>query len=163
MMTKEEYEKEIVRMWDNLRDEHKGERTCCGVACDNRCPLYVKNELGNRICWSSEDCFEVIKAVEKWSKEHPPKKYKVSQLEYDILKYLSDNTTHRYIIRDNYRNIYLFDKKPKKSGGIWYGNGAHSMAVFNKLFQFVQWEDKEPTSIQDVLKNCEVEDDTDKR
>ena len=90
MMNKEEYEKEIVRMWDSVRESHKGEHTCGGVVCDNRCPLYVKNELGNRICWSSEDCFEVLKAVEKWSKEHP-QKHKISQLEYDILKTYSDD------------------------------------------------------------------------
>lgn len=95
----------------------------------------------------------------KWLLSEYREPIKLTRLEYDVLKYLSDNTTHRYIIRDNYRNIYLFDKKPKKSGGIWYGNGAHSMAVFNKLFQFVQREDKEPTSIQEALRNCEVEYD----
>ena len=94
MMTKEEYEKEIVRMWDSVRESHKGEHTCGGVVCDNRCPLYVKDELGNIICWSPEDCFKVIEAVEKWAKENPPKKYKVSQLEYDILKSYLDYKYH---------------------------------------------------------------------
>lgn len=27
---------------------------------------------------------------------------------------------------------------------------------FRNLFEFVEWEDKEPTSIQEVLDNCEV-------
>lgn len=87
MMTKEEYKKELVRMWDSLREFNKGEPSCGGVACENGCPLYVKNELGSPICyWSSANCFEVIKAVEKWSKENPPKKHKVSRMEYDLLQ-----------------------------------------------------------------------------
>lgn len=31
--------------------------------------------------------------------------------------------------------------------------------MFDKLFQFVQWGDSEPTSINNVLKNCEVVND----
>ena len=38
MMDKEEYKKEIVRMWDSIRDKHKGEYSCYGVDCDS-CPL----------------------------------------------------------------------------------------------------------------------------
>lgn len=133
MMTKEEYEKEIVRMWDSVRESHKGEHTCCGVACDNRCPLYVKNELGNRICWSSEDCFEfeVIKAVEKWSKENPPKKYKVSKAEYDILQEV-------YSIHGNFR-MYQHEiiNNLRKKG---YFKGSY-----------------EDTEIEDYLKSCEVD------
>ena len=87
--------------------------------------------------------------MEKWSKDHPQKKYKVSKLEYDILKYLSDNTIHMYIERDEDSNIYLFDEKPRTRGGCWYGRGPHLMAPFNKLFQFIQWGDEEATSIKE--------------
>ena len=85
------------------------------------------------------------------------KKYKVSKLEYYILKYLSDNTIHMYIERDEDSSIYLFDEKPRKIGGCWYGRGAHLMVPFNKLFQFIQWGDEEATSIKEVLENCEVD------
>lgn len=44
-----------------------------------------KNEQGRPICWSSANCFEVIKAVEKCSKENPPPKNKASRLECNIL------------------------------------------------------------------------------
>ena len=145
-------------MWDSLRT-NKGLNNCSCVNCED-CPLSLFDG-----CTSAEDIFDIYKTVEKWSKEHPQKKYKVSKLEYDILKYLSDNTTLMYITRSKYGNVYLFNEEPKKSSFYWYGNGTTlSVAVFNKLFQFVQWEDEKPTSIQEVLKNCEVmDDDTDKR
>ena len=150
MMNKEEYKKEIVRMWDSIRTEYIGRDTCKGVLC-KQCRF---RDLKN--CASIANAFEAIEIVERWSKEHSQKKYKVSKLEYDILKYLSDNTTHRYIERDEDSNIYLFDEKPRKIGGCWYGRGAHLLVPFNKLFQFVQWKDEEPTSIKQVLRNCEV-------
>ena len=155
MMNKEEYKKEIVRMWDSVREEHKGEYSCYGVDCEF-CPL---GRRCDRIF-----SFEMIEAVEKWSKEHPPKKFKVSRLEYDILKHLSDNTALMYITRNVYGNVYLFNEEPRKSSGNWYGNGARSLSVLDELFQFVKCEDEEPTSIKDVLESCDiVEDDNEKK
>ena len=86
---------------------------------------------------------------------------KVSKLEYDILKYLSDNTVHMYIVRDGNGNICLYDAEPKKSGNgdWWVGCGVHGMVMFDKLFQFIKWEDSTPTLIKDVLENCEVVND----
>lgn len=106
-MNKEEYKKEIVRMWDSLRVNDVGNKKCMGVICEE-CPLYDID------CESSTNAFEMIEIVEKWSKEHQPKKYKVSKLEYDILKYISDNTEHMYITRDLNGFLCLFDEKPKK-------------------------------------------------
>ena len=81
----------------------------------------------------------------------------ITKLEYDILKYLSDNTIHMYIARNKNGNLYAFDAEPsKKTDVLWSGRGIHGMVILNKLFQFVKWEDKEPTSIKDVLDNCEV-------
>lgn len=78
-MNKEEYKKEIVRMWDSLRVNDVGNKKCMGVICEE-CPLYDID------CESSTNAFEMIEIVEKWSNEHQPKKYKVSKLEYDILE-----------------------------------------------------------------------------
>ena len=77
MLDKDTYKRELVRMWDSVREEHKGEYSCYGVDCEF-C------QLGRRC--DRIFAFEMIEAVEKWSKEHPPKKYKVSKMEYDILE-----------------------------------------------------------------------------
>lgn len=86
---------------------------------------------------------------------------KLSKLEYDILKYLSDNTRHMYIARNKDGNLFLYDTEPVKNkvNDWWSGRNIHGMLAFNKLFQFVKWEDEKPTSIKDVLDNCEVVDD----
>ena len=97
----------------------------------------------------------------KWLCEEYKEPVKLSKLEYDILKYLSDNTVHMYIVRDGNGNICLYDAEPKKSGNgdWWVGRGVHGMVMFDKLFQFIKWEDSTPTPIKDVLDNCEVVND----
>ena len=92
MMTKEEYKREIARMFDSIRDDkYKGcydydsaTCECSGVRSCEECALYDVD------CGSSTNAFEMIEAVEKWSKEHP-QKHKISQLEYDILKIYFDD------------------------------------------------------------------------
>lgn len=94
----------------------------------------------------------------KWMLSEYKEPIKLSKLEHDILKYLSDNTRHMYIVRNKSGDIYLYDLEPEKSrsGNWWEGRGVHVMVMFNKLFQFVQWEDTEPRSIKEILKNCVV-------
>lgn len=51
------------------------------------------------------------------------------------------------------------------SNPMWYKGGDNKngesklagMSAFNKLFQFIQWEDDKPTLIKEVLENCVVE------
>lgn len=97
----------------------------------------------------------------KWLLSEYKEPIKLTRLEYDILKYLSDNTVHMYIVRDGNGNICLYDAEPKKSGNgdWWVGCGVHGMVMFDKLFQFIKWEDSTPTLIKDVLENCEVVND----
>ena len=123
MMIKEEYEKELVRMWDSIRDEHKGEYSCLGVDCEF-C------QLGRRC--DRIFSFEMIEAVEKWAKENPPKRYKVSKAEYDILQEV-------YSIHGNFRMYQneLINNLREKG----YFKGSY-----------------EDTEIEYYLKNCEVKE-----
>lgn len=97
----------------------------------------------------------------KWMLSEYREPVKLSRFEHDVLKYLSDNTRYMYIARDGNGNISLYDVEPEKSKSApwWTGRVRCQMEMFNKLFQFVQFEDLEPTSIQDVLENCEVIED----
>lgn len=95
MLTKEEYKRELVRMWDSVRDDkHKGKAMCEGVICKD-CRLYDTD------CEKQINAFRMIEIIKKWSKENPPKKYKVSQLEYDILKSFIDDTKFVYYFYDS--------------------------------------------------------------
>ncbi len=62
------YKKEIVRMWDSLRENYQGENNCDGVSC-HKCPLNVP--CGDANGTQSYNAFDVIEIVEQWSKEHP--------------------------------------------------------------------------------------------
>lgn len=149
MINAEKFKKEILAMMDkNDRfaiDNKNVLRKCVDLKC-SECLF------GEGLCY-----FERM----KWLLSEHKEPIKVSKLEYDILKYLSDNTVHMYIVRDGNGNICLYDAEPKKSGNgdWWVGRGAHGMVMFDKLFQFIKWEDSTPTLIKDVLENCEVVND----
>lgn len=119
----------------------------CGSRCCSECGMSKER---------SNCTLERLKWLLSEYKEPP---VRLNKLEYDILKYLSDNTRHMYIARTKNGNLYIFDVEPKRANDLWNGRGTLAMAVFNKLFQFVQWEDEKPTSIKGVLDNCEVVED----
>jgi hypothetical protein len=67
MISKEEYKKTLIRMWDSARKRYKGVFDCNGVECE-KCPIEL-------ICGSGvtniKNIHEIIEFVEKWAKEHP--------------------------------------------------------------------------------------------
>lgn len=95
----------------------------------------------------------------KWLLSEYKEPIKLSKLEYDILKYLVDYTKYLYITRDRCNGLFLYGMEPSKGDGCWHGESYAGITSFNKLFQFVRWEDSTPTSIEEVLENCEVVDD----
>lgn len=69
MMTKEEYKRNIVRMFDSIRSNNKGEKKCRGINCED-CPF------DGKICNTGEKAFrvyEAIEIVEQWAEQHPVK------------------------------------------------------------------------------------------
>ena len=150
MLNAERFKKEILENSNAVfdfsmsKDKHTIKK-CLGV-CDD--------------CFFHEAGDHCSNIKVKWLLSEYKEPIKLSRLEHDILKYLSDNTVHMYIVRDGNGNICLYDAEPKKSenGDWWVGRGVHGMVMFDKLFQFIQWEDEEPTSIEEVLGNCEVSD-----
>lgn len=151
MLNAEKYKKEIlensnvVSDFSMSKDKHAIKK-CLGV-----CEDCFFHDLG--------DHCSNIKV--KWLLSEYKEPVKLSKLEYDILKYLSDNTVHMYITRDGNGNIFLYDVEPEKSNSApwWTGRGMCHMNMFNKLFQFVQFEDEEPRAIKDILESCEVVND----
>lgn len=125
-------------------------RKCTG----NNCP---KCMFGITALGKGRDSCSI--AAMLWLLSEYKEPIKLSRLEYDILKYISDNTKYLYITRDDCNGLFLYGIEPTKGDGCWYGKYYAGMAAFSKLFQFVQWSDEKPTSIKDVLDNCEVVDD----
>lgn len=67
MITKEEYQKTLIRMWDSVRDDtYKGNPNCDGVDCQN-CPT-------TSVCGSGvAGGYDMVEFVEEWAEEHPIK------------------------------------------------------------------------------------------
>ena len=154
MINAEKYKNELLKVINENEQDF--------IAFDDR-----DNSVKNCTTMVCKDCkFTRTKAKAlctqtklKWLLSEYKEPIKLSRFEYDILKYLSDNTRYMYIVRDSDGNIFLHDVEPKKSksGPWWVGRNVHGMVMFNKLFQFVKFEDEEPRSIKEVLKNCIVE------
>lgn len=93
--------------------------------------------------------------------KEPP--VKLTRLEYEILTYILKNTECRYITRNKSRSLCVHSYKSVKDTqyGEWTAvcDKVKSCEVFNNLFPFIKWEDEEPTSILEVLENCEVVED----
>lgn len=142
------------RFKDDLRAFYKSNKSYFALRKDSG--LFCN--CGNCVFDSIEACsYARLKSLLSEYEE----KIKLTKFEHDILKYLADNTKHMYITRNKNGNLYIFDIEPRKSKAddLWTGRGTSWFGVFNKLFQFVKWEDSTPTSIKDVLENCEVVED----
>lgn len=99
----------------------------------------------------------MIEFVEQWSKEHQPKK--LTRFEFEMLKWL-EKEGYKFIIRSPNNNLIAHDSTPKKVLNGWVSGSRYKyLSPFDELLCFIKWEDEEPTSIQDVLKNCEVKED----
>ena len=62
---------------------------------------------------------------------------------------------YEWIARDIDGCLYVYASKPKKGITMWEDSGGLPMIPFYHLFQFIQWEDEEPYSIEELLKGEE--------
>lgn len=152
MLNGEKYRNQILEILNTHNDfaitkADKRIRACAGTNC-SECLLNVKGIscTGAMIKWLlSDECKESIK---------------LSRLEYEILKYILNHTEYKYITRDRLGAIFIYENKPEKHVDTWRvlanGGGYTNLTILDKLFKFIKWLDSKPTSIQEVLNNCEV-------
>lgn len=154
MLNAERYKNEILEKSNVVfdfsisKDRHTIEK-CLGV-CDN-CIFF---NMG-------EHCSNV---KVKWLLSEYKEPIKLSKVEYEILRYLYKRD-YRYITREKSERVIAFKGRPhKRDYDIWNTISGEKIGHldlynFSNLFQFTNWKDLESTSIEDVLKNCEVIDD----
>lgn len=153
MLNAEKYRKDILKVTSENRifamdKDRRTIRSCIGI-CAN--------------CIFNRKSFSCTLSKTEWLLSEYSEPIKIRKLEYDILNHILIHTEYRYIARDHMGKIYLYTHEPSKdlNGGFWgVGEGTDENASFLKdLFRFVKWTDEEPTSIKDVLDNCEVIED----
>ena len=157
MLNAEKFKKEI----SECIDEYDSGRFSISKDCAPRFK-YCDATYCNDCMLSDQEGYCGIKRI-KWLLSEYKEPVKLTRLEYEILKWLIDKD-YKYIARDSGSGLYVYYKQPPKKNRIWgSAYGYHfSTCDLEDLFQFVQWSDEEPTSIQEVLENCEVVDDESK-
>lgn len=104
-------------------------------------------------CDSKKDCDECRKALIKWLNEEYRKPIAISADEKVILRNLPEE--FKYIARDSNTDIFIYKTKPTKKLSAWVNTITSNTAplnLYNHLFQFIKWEDDEPYSIEELLK-----------
>lgn len=155
MLNAEKYKDELLKVIDENEQDF--------IAFDDR-----DNTIKNCTTMVCENCkFSSAKAKVlctqtkfKWLLSEYKEPIKLSKLEYDILKYMSDNTAYLYIARDKSGFLGVYRSEPDRLNTSWccYNSTGH-LNVFTELFQFIKWEEEKPRVIRDILENCVVVDD----
>jgi hypothetical protein len=154
MLNAERFKKEILEKSNVVfdfsisKDRHTIEK-CLGV-CDNCIFCNIEEHCSNvKVKWLLSEYKEPVKLI---------------RVEHEILRYLYKRD-YRYIAREESERVIAFKGRPHKiTCGTWNTIsdekiGFLNLYDFSNLFQFTDWKDLESTSIEDVLKNCEVIDD----
>lgn len=68
--SEEQYKRDLIRMFDSIRNEYRGFTNCDGVYCGD-CPINTGIGDCNKL-----HRYEVIEIVYKWAKDHPEAKEK---------------------------------------------------------------------------------------
>lgn len=153
MLNAEKFKKEILDIAERgycfavSKDRQNIARSCDDLKCED----CVFNE--------GDDCSCNFPRM-KWLLSEYRELIKLSKLEYDILKWIKENTQFEYIVRNEIGHLFASSEKPTKQQYVWtYRERNHELSIFDKLFKFVKCEDAEPTPIKEVLENCEVVND----
>lgn len=136
MLDKETYKRELSRYFNSIRDDDCNDEVedptdCIGISCMD---CIFNTEDGRECIYNIKYIFDAFEELEKWSKEHPPKKFKISNIEYEFL---------RMFVYPRYENARFKEfnliRALRRRG---YFNGS-----------------TEDMKIKDYLDDCEVVDD----
>lgn len=130
-------------------------------------PMAIKN--GKAIKCTEIQCDKcifkpVIECTEKkgqWLyEEYQKPKIKIPLATKAVLENLDERW--EWIAKDK-DGLFIFSTKPTKGKSIWKITGFGNVKfkeisnIFKcNLFDFLSWEDEEPTNIKELLENCEV-------
>lgn len=134
------------------------------IAVDTEGQL-MKCEKCSKCAFSANNCpndglgYACTRRVVKWLTSEYKEPVKPTNLELELLEFWDDRG-YKYLARDLSDTLFLYSEKPIKKDEVWASMYGHNLLYdFNDLFRFVKWEDEVPTSIKDVLADCEVVDD----
>lgn len=147
MLVKEKYANELIEFAINRNEiavdkDTKQITSCSNLACSQ--------------CLFDVDDNGCLNKAQKYFNTEYIEEPLLSDIEYIILKNIENKW--KYITRDKSTGLYLHDMKPCKMSNHWCTRDCGSWEnfwAFKHLFQFLQWTDKEPYLIEDLLKDYE--------
>lgn len=149
MTNAEKYKDEIIEEYQNLLKIKVIDGD--GNRMNKAIKAIAYKHCGKQLCGAS--------STFKWLCEEYKEPIKLTRTEYSLLRHVY-KLNYKYIARDKNGDISVYLDEPDKDilTEIWHGK-EYEFTLFNSLFKFVKWEDLEPTSIKEVLDNCEVVED----
>lgn len=112
---------------------------------------YWRTKIKKEEACRSIRCTQCGKKFLQWLNEEYEEKPKLTDDEKVILRNIKPD--YKYIARDKDGDIYAYQIKPSKNNETWVDGRFHiNIRAFNHLFQFIKWEDEEPYSIEELLK-----------
>lgn len=149
MLNAEKWKKEILDITEGgyyfavSKDRQNIARSCDGLKCEN----CIFDEEDDRDCGCN---FSRM----KWLLSEYKEPIKLTRTEYSLLRHVY-KLNYKYIARDKNGNISVYLDEPDKDilTEFWHGK-EYEITLFNNLFPFIKWEDKEPIRIKEVLNNC---------
>lgn len=153
MLNAEKWKKEILDITEGgyyfavSKDRQNIARSCDGLKCEN----CIFDEEDDHDCGCN---FSRI----KWMLSEYKEPIKLTRMEYSLLRHVY-KLRYKYIARDKNGDISVYLDEPDKDilTEFWHGK-EYEITLFNNLFPFIKWEDKEPILIKEILNNCEVID-----
>lgn len=110
----------------------------------------------SKLYFNSNDNYRIIKVYKDytlkevlWERKEPKEKPKLTDDEKVILRNIDKK--NKWIARDKSGELWIYEEKPERYISYWDSNGELRFTLFNNLFQFIKWEDKEPYLIDDLL------------
>lgn len=86
--------------------------------------------------------------ADEWMKEVEVD-VELTEHEIEVLKALKV-LGFEWIARDCDNTLFAYVSKPFKKGAYFEGNGGNNTGLEKDLFEFISWEDEEPTSIDEL-------------
>lgn len=109
-------------------------------------------------CYSAQDCDKCLERLKDWLEEEYQEPIKLTDDEIVILKNIPKD--YKWIARSFYRHLVIFSAKPEKNYDVdnWVNYGMYKdLDIYDHLFQLIKWENQDPYSIDELLKQNGVE------
>lgn len=95
----------------------------------------------------------------EFKQEEIKKKIKLTKFERDILKHCLYKNRN-YIARDYDDSLFVYQSAPKRDGKYWENLvNSEELNLCEDMFLCVTWNDEEPQSIVELLKDCDKEEE----